>query len=228
MCTNYEPYLDANFIRRFGAELPAVIFKREAYPGYEAPVILNIIRKGEDNAGEVECIAARFGLVPYWAKPEDAEKAKMPFGTHNARSETVGEKASFKHAWRNRQFCLIPAQSFYEPCWETGKAVRWKMSLTNGEPFALAGIWEKWQRDEKVIESFTMLTVNADDHEVMKHMHRPGDEKRMPVILIEDDYVRWLNATTEEAHQMCQTFSAERMVAIPAPLPPRAKAVTSA
>lgn len=112
MCTNYEPYLDANFVRRFGAELPAVIFKPEAYPGYEAPVIRNIIRKAADKTGEVECIAARFGLVPYWAKPEDAEKAKMPFGTHNARSETVGEKASFKHAWRNRQFCLIPMYRF--------------------------------------------------------------------------------------------------------------------
>ena len=219
MCTNYEPYLDANFIRRFGAELPAVIFKSEAYPGYEAPVIRNIIRKVRDNAVEVECIAARFGLVPYWAKPEDAEKAKMPFGTHNARSETVGEKPSFKHAWRNRQFCLIPVQAFYEPCWETGKAVRWKMSLASGEAFALAGLWEKWQRDEKIIESFTMLTVNADDHEIMKHMHRPGDEKRMPVILTKDDYDRWLNATTEEAHRMCRTFTAEKMMSVAAPAP---------
>ena len=225
MCTNYEPYLDANFIRRFGAELPAVIFKPEAYPGYEAPVIRNIIRKVSDKAGEVECIAARFGMVPYWAKPEDAEKAKMPFGTHNARSETVGEKASFKHAWRNRQFCLIPAQSFYEPCWETGKAVRWKMSLANGEAFALAGLWEKWQRDEKMIESFTMLTVNADDHEIMKHMHRPGDEKRMPVILTEDDYDRWLNATTEEAHRMCQAFTAEKMMSVAAPAPKKSNSI---
>ena len=93
MCTNYEPYLDANFIRRFGAELPAVIFKPEAYPGYEAPVIRNIIRKVSDKAGEVECIAARFGLLPYWAKPEDAVRTmrdpkrlvkRRPSNTHGA------------------------------------------------------------------------------------------------------------------------------------------------
>ena len=138
MCTNYEPFLDASFVRKFGAELPPVIFKPEAYPGYSAPIIRNSIGKTEHQISAVECITARFGLIPYWAKPDDAEKGKMPFGTHNARAETVSEKTSFKHAWSNRQFCLIPAQSFYEPCWESGKAVRWKMSLSSGEPFALA------------------------------------------------------------------------------------------
>ena len=99
------------------------------------------------------------------------------------------------------------------------------MSLANGEAFALAGLWEKWQRDEKMIESFTMLTVNADDHEIMKHMHRPGDEKRMPVILTEDDYDRWLNATTEEAHRMCQTFTAEKMMSVAAPAPKKSNSI---
>lgn len=145
----------------------------------------------------------------------------MPFGTHNACAETVGEKASFKHTWCNRQFCLIPALSLYESCWESGKAVRWKISLASGEPFALAGIWEKWQRGEKVIESFTMLTVNADTHEIMKYMHRPGDEKPMPVTLTDVDYDRWLNAKTQEAPQMCKAFSTIKMLAKAAPLPSR-------
>ena len=112
----------------------------------------------------------------------------MPFGTCYAHTETIGRKALFKHAWCNRQFCLIPAQSFYEPCWKSGKVNRWKTSLASGEPFALTGIWEKWQCGEKAIESFTMLTVNADTHEIMKHMHRPVDEKRMPAILTDDAY----------------------------------------
>ena len=217
MCTNYEPFLDPNFIARFGISLPPVEFKPEAYPGYLAPVIRNIVRKNEDAPLGRECFAARFGLVPYWAKPEDVEKPRMPFATYNARKETVGALASYKHAWKNRQFCLIPVNSFYEPSWETGKAVRWKMSLGSGEPFALAGIWERWHRNGITVESFSMLTVNADDHPIMNRMHRANEEKRMPIILREHDYDRWLNATVEEAFFLCSQFPANLMVAAASP-----------
>lgn len=217
MCTNYEPFIDPTFRELFGATAPDVSFKRETYPGYEAPVVRNIVHKNDDAPLERECIAARFGLVPFWAKPEDVEKPRLKFATHNARAETVGQLPSFKHAWKNAQFCLIPVHHFYEPCWETDKAVRWKIWLANNEPFALAGIWERWRRDETVVESFSMLTVDADDHDVMKHMHRLGDEKRMPVILNADDYDRWLNANPEEARQMCQTYPADLMKSEAAP-----------
>jgi putative SOS response-associated peptidase YedK len=209
----------------FGVDLPDFEFKPDTYPGYDAPVIRHVIRRVEDGTPSVvprrECIAARFGLVPYWAKPEDAELPRPRFATHNARFETVGEKASFKHAWKNSQRCLIPVEAFYEPCWETGKAVRWKITLRDGHVFALAGIWERWHRDGREVVSFSMLTVNADDHEVMKHMHRPGDEKRMPVIIRRDDYDRWLNASPEEARRMCQAYPAELMRTEAAPAPKR-------
>lgn len=218
MCTNYEPYLEAEFARKFGVALPPVEFKREAYPGYVAPVVRNIIRRNDDAADGLECIPARFGLVPTWAKAEDVERPTLRFATYNARVETIGQLPSFKHAWRNRRFCLIPVQSFYEPCWETGKAVRWKMALASGEPFALAGLWERWQRDDKIVDSFTMLTVNADDHPIMRRMHRPGDEKRMPVILRPDDYDVWLNANSDQAFIMCQQFPADQMTANAAPV----------
>ena len=221
MCTNYEPYMDAAFARQFGVTLPTDEFKPEAYPGYLAPIVRNIVHKSDNEPGGLECVAARFGLVPSWAKPEDVEKPRLKFATHNARVETVGQLPSFKHAWRNAQFCLIPVQSFYEPCWETGKAVRWKMSLANGEPLALAGLWERWRRDDKIVESFTMLTVNADDHPLMSRMHRPGDEKRMPVILAMDDYDIWLNASPELTLELCQQFAAEQMTAVAAPAPRR-------
>lgn len=38
--------------------------------------------------------------------------------------------------------CLIPVDHFYEPNYETGKAVRWRIHRKDGKPFALAGIWE--------------------------------------------------------------------------------------
>ena len=223
MCTNYEPFIDPTFRELFGATLPDLTFKPETFPGYEAPVVRNIIRKHDNAPLGRECVAARFGLIPTWSSAEDVAKPRLKFATHNARVETVGQLPSFKHAWKHAQFCLIPVHHFYEPCWETGKAVRWKIWLANDQPFVLAGIWERWKRDDLIVESFTMLTVNADEHAVMKHMHRPGDEKRMPVILNADDYDRWLNANPEEALRMCQTYSAELMNSVAAPAPKKIK-----
>jgi hypothetical protein len=36
----------------------------------------------------------------------------------------------------------------------------------------------------ETVESFTMLTINADQHESLLDYHRPTDEKRMIVILL--------------------------------------------
>jgi hypothetical protein len=44
-----------------------------------------------------------------------------------------------------------------------------------------------------------MLTVNADEHPVMKRFHKVGDEKRTPVIVPESQYVEWLGASVEKA-----------------------------
>ena len=71
--------------------------------------------------------------------------------------------------------------------------------------------------------SFSMLTVNADHHAIMKRMHRPGEEKRMPVIIRRDDYDQWLNASAEAARRMCQTFPAEEMQAVADPKPAKVR-----
>jgi putative SOS response-associated peptidase YedK len=95
--------------------------------------------------------------------------------------------------------------------------VRWRIALKSGLPFALAGIWERWRAGDQVIESFSMLTVNADHHELMRRMHAPGEEKRMPVIIRPADYDHWLNATPEQARALCVAYPAADMVAAPAP-----------
>ena len=95
-------------------------------------------------------------------------------------------------------------ESFYEPNWETGKAVRWAIKRTNGEPCAAASIWERIVDKEtgEVIMSFSMLTINADGHDVMKHFHRPEDEKRSIVVLKDTEYQPWLNANHDEARSL--------------------------
>jgi putative SOS response-associated peptidase YedK len=80
----------------------------------------------------------------------------------NPRSETLGEKRSFSAAWKRLQLCLIPCETFFEPCYETGKAVRWRIRLGDDKPTAIAGLWLAWEASNGAPTlSFTMLTVNA-------------------------------------------------------------------
>ncbi|MEM5402252.1 SOS response-associated peptidase [Paraburkholderia unamae] len=141
----------------------------------------------------------------------------------NARAETVGEKRSFSGAWKRLQLCLIPCDAFYEPNYENGKAVRWRISMASGEPFAIAGLWREWDEgDEGKALSFTMLTVNSNQHPLMKRFHKPGDEKRSVVIVRPTDYENWLSSrSTDEARSLLNLFPAELMHAEAYPAPPR-------
>lgn len=207
MCSNYEPARIDNLAKYFGIEQINFAYKAETYPGHMAP----ILRK---HHGQLECASAMFGLVPHWA---DIKLARQ---TYNARSETVAEKPSFRNAWRKQQFCLIPLESFYEPNYESGKAVRWQISASNQQPLAVAGIWE-W-RPAKVdgqgeLLSFSMLTINADQHPLMQRFHKPEDEKRMLVIVPPEQYPLWLDADLSQAQAMLQPWPAGHLQARLAP-----------
>lgn len=188
MCTNYVSTQNQRWVKSaLGIEMPASPFPREVFPGYSAPIVLR------RNAGEVRCEIARFGLIPYWAKD-------IKFGryTYNARSETVAQKPSFRTPWRRRQFCLVLADAIYEPCYSSGRPVRYKIQRPDQGPLALAGLWDEWldrATGEQVL-SFTMLTVNADAHALMSQFHKPGDEKRSVVML--EEPLQWLSPELHE------------------------------
>jgi putative SOS response-associated peptidase YedK len=196
MCSNYQPINNhhANWVKEhFDCDLPQDEWRAETYPTYPAPFIYL------DN-GKPKCDLVQFGLVPYWA----TDKKKFGLRTYNARSETVHEKPSYRSAWRERRFGLAIMESFYEPCWETGKAVRWKIKRSDAEPIAVASIWERFidKVTGEILFSFSMLTINADGHKIMKHFHKPDDEKRSIVVLNENEYLPWLNASHHEAREM--------------------------
>jgi putative SOS response-associated peptidase YedK len=88
---------------------------------------------------------------------------------------------------------------FYEPNYDNGKAVRWRIGLAPGEPLAIAGLWRAWkERDGGEQLAFTMLTVNADEHAVMKRFHRPGAEKRSAVIVPALHCEAWLGSSSTD------------------------------
>ena len=68
------------------------------------------------------------------------------------------------------------------------------------------------------MNSFTMLTLNADTHDIFKELHRPDltrpadkQDKLMVVILHEEDYAGWLDAPAERAMEFVRTYPAERL-----------------
>ena len=150
-----------------------------------------------------------FGLIPHWSK--DATIARR---TYNARSDTVHEKPSYRDAWKLGRHCIIPAEAIYEPDWRTGKAVPARISRADGKPMGIAGLWAAWKNPAGVlIHSYTMLTINADDHPFMRQYHKPDDEKRMIVILDEDAYDAWLQAPASESRDFLRQFPADNLVA---------------
>src|SRR5690606_27895936 len=106
--------------------------------------------------GEREIVVGQWGLVPWFAKTP-----KLRYSTNNARAEELSEKASYKQPWQRGQRCLIPAASFDEPCWETGRNVWHRFRRADGKPWGLAGLWNSWvdKATGELLESYTMLTL---------------------------------------------------------------------
>lgn len=134
-----------------------------------------------EGEGAREATFLKWGLVPGWAK-DPAVGNKLI----NARSETVAEKPSFREAFRRRR-CLVPADGFFE--WSRRGAAKrpFYFYVRGGEPFALAGLWERWEGDAGPLETCALLTTQANGLLAPYH-------DRMPVILRPEDYDRWLDA----------------------------------
>ena len=199
MCVQYLATVNVDWVKtHFDLELP-ISTAHDVFPTYPGPIILK-----SHNTDRTAIGLARFGLLPSWTKEETFGRK-----TYNARVETVAEKPSYKFAWTKRHYALALADAFYEPCYETGKAVRTAIKQVNQEPMAIASIWDTWTEPEtgELIISFSMLTIDASNHPVMQRMHKAEDEKRTVVPLRPELFKAWLNATPEEAQALLQIDS---------------------
>jgi putative SOS response-associated peptidase YedK len=146
------------------------------------------VRAGESGR---ELARLRWGLVPSWSKD-----AKGGGRLINARAETADQMPSFRSAFKRRR-CLIAADGFYE--WKALEGRKTKqpyfISLKSGGPFAFAGLWEVWHRDEENLQTCTILTTAPND--LMRSLH-----DRMPVILPAKEYDLWLDPTIQDPEQL--------------------------
>lgn len=210
MCVNYEAIkLPKLFLKEFDVEPPPALGKLDMWPTYEGVCIRRPLEadSGDEAVPRRECIPAVFGLVPHWVKTDkDATAASRKY--YNARSETAATMGPFRTAWARAHHCLIPAQAIYEPDYREGKPKSARIEREDGRPMGIAGLWWEWKSPERdiAIASFVMLTVNADSHPVMRNFHKPGSEKRMPVILHEDAYDAWLQAPATRSMEFMRQY----------------------
>ena len=143
------------------------------------------VRLGADD-GARHFVWLRWGLIPSWAK-----EAAIGDRMINARAESVAEKPAFRDAFRTRR-CLIAADGFYEWRNEGGRKQPYRITVTDSDVFAFAGIWERWRdpRTHEAVETCAILTTEAAP--ALRLIHH-----RMPVILDPADFAAWLNPTAK-------------------------------
>lgn len=216
MCVHYRPPSPKALQAHFQLDEVPDGGQPDLWPGYTGLFIRRhaFAEVGDEAVPAREALLGTFGLIPHWSKERGIAKR-----TYNARAESVADKPSFRDAWKNAQFCLVPAEAIFEPDWRSGKAVATRISRADGAPMGLAGLWARWRAPGgEIVYSYTLLTINADRHPFMRQFHRPTDEKRMLVILPEDRYGAWLRADAKAAAGFLQPFPAE---ALRADVPPR-------
>jgi putative SOS response-associated peptidase YedK len=137
-------------------------------------------------------------LVPHWSK--DGRTAATTF---NAKSETVATSRLFAPYFKSSR-CLVPAEAFYE--WKAeassddGEPEKKRSSgkqpycirMKDERPFMFAGLFSVWKdAEENEHPSFSILTTVPNA--VLAPIHT-----RMPVILPEAEFGRWLDRSFRE------------------------------
>lgn len=191
----------------------------EVYPGDRVPIIR---RRVAGYAGPREVVMARFGLLPSTSKVEKAAGTNV-----NLRSEVASTRPGTRAAYLERQWCIIPARSFFVPYLEAGStdAERWSVQRTDGTPLSIAGIWDRWvSAAGREIVSFAMLTVNCDLHPLLQRFSNgrvvgkpDAHGKRTPVLLADEDFDAWLDTPPGRAPYFFGTFGPGDITATPAP-----------
>ena len=209
MCNIYDPLSGDLIAVVFGRKAPKKSYKARIGPLQDGPFVTS---SDETHVGQ-------WGLIAPWSSSRVPKTSKgVRMSTNNARIEGVAKSPTFRNAWTRGKRCLIPAVSFTEPCWETGKNVWWRFSRTDGQPWALGGLWDEWQDREtgELVPSYTMLTQNADQHPLLNRMHRPGKEKRTLVPIEQGDWDTWLEGSESQVLDLVRLPSMNVIEGMPA------------
>jgi len=172
MCGRYANFLDEQDLLDDFAVAEAAADARLLPPSWNigpmqlAPIV-TLTPVGADAPPTRRLVAARWGLVPTWAKD-----ASMGAKLFNARSETVAEKPSFRAAFGHRR-CLVPASGYYEWQAREGGKQPYFIYPQDESPLAFAGLWETRKDGEVRTFTFSILTTAARGELAAIHDRQP-------------------------------------------------------
>lgn len=201
MCGRYTQSTKLNdLVGRFGLNEPGFDLapRYNLSPNQQAPVAG--VRPDTPDSRSLKLML--WGLVPYWAKDPTIGNKMI-----NARAETLRQRPAFRHLLSSNR-CLVLADGFYEWFKEGRTKTPMRFLLETEEPFAFAGLWDRWrQADATILYSFTIITT--EPNELVGPIHN-----RMPAILRPEDEQSWLDPTIKDTaaiSRMLRPYPAESM-----------------
>ena len=158
--------------------------------------------------------SASWGMIAPWQKSVTDARASQSHAI-NARSESIHEKPTFRHAFRTSR-CLIPATGYYEWATSLGKfppKQPFYISRIDQRQLSIAGIWSSWQSEKgQVIQSAAIITREAVGELATIH-------SRMPVFMPQKKWGEWLDVENRDINKilalMVNTEPAAGVIAIP-------------
>lgn len=176
-------------LRIFDVDLPSTVA-----PRYNIAPTQDVLAIRSSPEGVAEPVMLRWGLVPFWAKDPAIGNRMI-----NARAETASQKPAFRAAFRRRR-CIVLADGFYEWRRSDHGKTPFYISNTNGDPFAMAGLWEHWEADGASLESCAIITTSANN--LLAEIH-----DRMPVILSPEAAAYWLRAGDQHVQGLVELLA---------------------
>ena len=168
-------------------------------PTTQIPII---VEREVDGTPSREIHAARWGLIPSWAK----EASSTPL--INARIESILEKPSFKEAALIKR-CAIPADGYYE--WQStipDSKIPYYIHPADGM-LAFAGIYWWWRDPSKAQNdpSRWLLTASLITKDSAPEL--AGIHDRNPVLLSEENLAAWLAPDYQTTQDVLDALSEE-------------------
>ena len=170
--------------QKYGAVPEGIFTIEENYnvaPSLHMPVI---VQKGDQRKID----KYRWGLIPFWAK-----EINSGYSMINARAESLEQKKSYARPFKSKR-CVVPVSGFYEWKKSNGEKIPHYITQNSSDLMNVAGLYEEWKpkkQGESPINSFTIITTDANDP--VSELH-----DRMPAMLLDEELDIWLDPNNQD------------------------------